>query len=388
MQVFKLYLNIIRKNVPVLSMYVLVFLVVSMLMSTNLNQELQKMTSFKQAKSDIVFISEEKSPLIDGFRKELAKYGNFVDLPDKTEDLQDALFFRTASYILRIPEGFTEGFMKGEDVKTEKTVVPDSYSSFYIDLCIDKYFNTAKLYVRNIEGITQEELVRYLESDLEQNAKTDIRQNDNKAENHSDANTFFNLFSYSLFSVIVLGMSAMMMVFNNRNLKIRNACSPISMTRMNLQFVLANLIFTFASWLFMVLLCLLVNLKNSLKPNMIYFMLNSFLFAFCCASISYFLGNLIKSDNALAGACNALALGLSFISGAFVPQELLDSSVLKIASFTPNYWFIRANNAIGELTVFDFSHLKPVLSDMLVLICFNMAFFSVALVIGKKNRFA
>ena len=104
-------------------------------------------------------------------------------------------------------------------------------------------------------------------------------------------------------------------------------------------------------------------------------------FALCCASISYLIGNLIKSPNAASAVCNVVALGLSFISGAFVPQEQLGGSVLKIASLAPTYWFIKANNAIAVLSQFDFSHLKPIFSDMLILACFTVAFFSVALVI-------
>ena len=77
-------------------------------------------TLFNQQKSNIAFISEEKSPLIDGLKHELEKVANFVDLPDEKEALQDALYFRSVYYILRVPEGFTESFMKGENVQLEK----------------------------------------------------------------------------------------------------------------------------------------------------------------------------------------------------------------------------------------------------------------------------
>ena len=38
--------------------------------------------------------------------RELSRVANFVELPDETEALQDALYFRTVTYILRVPEGF------------------------------------------------------------------------------------------------------------------------------------------------------------------------------------------------------------------------------------------------------------------------------------------
>ncbi|MBP7174630.1 MAG: ABC transporter permease [Thermoclostridium sp.] len=388
MQVFKLCMNIIKKNLGILIIYVIVFLTVSLIMSANMNQDLQKVAAFNQDKTNIAFISEEDSTLIDGFKEELGKIANFVELPDKTEQLQDALFFRSVTYILRVPKGFTESFMSGQEIQLEKTILPDSFSNMYIDLCIDKYFNTARVYITSLESITQEELVAHLKADLAESALVETKTNGEKKVSNSTANYFYNYLSYSLLSVIILGMSALMLVFNNRDLKLRNGCSPIPATSMNLQFVLGNLVFTFASWLLMILLCFVVNFKNSFNLNTVYFILNSFVFALCSASISYLIGNLIKSPNAASMICNVVALGLSFISGTFVPQELLGGPVLKIASFGPSYWFIKANNAIAELSQFDYTHLKPIFSDMLILICFTVAFFSVALVIGKKRRYA
>lgn len=388
MQVFKLCMHIIKKNLPVLSIYVFVYLAVSLVMSANTTAEQKKITSFSSSKSNIAFISAEDTPLIEGLKDELGNIANFIELPDRKEDLQDALFFRSVSYILRIPAGFTEKFMKGEEASLEKTAVPDSFSNTYIDLCIDKYFNMAKLYVTSLNGITQEELVGYLKKDLSMNASVELKTNGEKNDNHGYIHYFFNYFSYALLSVIILGMSTMIIIFNNRDLKMRNGCSPVSSLKMNMQFVLANLAYTFSAWAIMVLLCLAVNYKNFFNMNTAYFVINSFIFAFCCASISYLIGNLAKHDGHASAACNVVALGLSFISGAFVPQELLGEYVLKIASFTPAYWFVKANNTIAGLTQFDFSHVKPVLSDMLIIICFGVAFFSVGLVIGKKRRFS
>lgn len=368
--------------------YVFIFIGVSMIMSTNMTRELEMITTFNPNKTNIAFISEETSPLIDGFKEELSHIANFIELPDDPNALQDALFFRSVSYILRVPKGFTEGFMNGKNVQLEKTAVPDSFSNTYIDLCIDKYFNTARLYVNTVEGITGQELVEYLKADLTRNAVVTMKTGEKKTESLSNANYFFNYLSYSLLSVIILGMGALMLVFNRRDLKLRNGCSPVSATSMNLQFILANLVFTLGAWALMIGLCLVVNVKYIFSPNMAYFILNSLVFAFCCAGLSYLIGNLLKSSDAIPAVCNVVALGFSFISGAFVPQELLGTTVLKIASLTPAYWFVKANNTIVGLTQFDFPSLKPVLSDMLIVLCFAAAFFAVALVAGKKRRYS
>lgn len=387
MQVFKLCLKILKKNIPLMLLYITIFLAVSLIMTSSVTSERRKENLFTQAKTNIAIISEESSPLIDGLKQELEKVANFVELPDEKEALQDALYFRTVSYILRIPEGFTGSFMSGGDAQLDKTVVPDSISNTYIDLAIDKYFNTARLYVKQVENISQESLVGRLESDLSSGAFVDIKTAVDEAKDTFYTNYFFNYMAYSLLFILILGVSVLMLVFHDSDLKKRNACSPLSAGSISMQFMEAVLLLTFASWLIMVVFCMIFDYKSGLGMNTVFFIINSFVFAICGAGISFLIGNLVKSKGAISAASNVVTLGLSFISGVFVPQEYLGSFVLRIASFTPTYWYVKANDRIAELVQYDFSSIKPVLSDMMVQAGFALAFLALALVAGKKRKF-
>ncbi|MEN6316077.1 MAG: ABC transporter permease [Clostridiaceae bacterium] len=388
MQVFKLCLKILKKNVPSMLIYIVIFLTISLIMSSYTSSDKKKEDLFTQVKSNIAFINEESSPLIDGLRHELEKVAVFVEIPDDTYALQDALYFRSVSYILRIPEGFAVKFMNGENVQLEKTVVPNSYNNTYIDLTIDEYFNTARLYLQQQNDISQQSLVQRLQQDLSEGAAVKLKTLKKDSTSNIYANYYYNYLPYSLLYILIQGMSALMLVFNNRDLKKRNACSPLSSNNINMQFMLANVLFTFVAWLIMVVFCFLFNYKNSFSVSTVYFILNSLVFAVCGASISFLIGNLVKSIGAIAAVSNVVTLGLSFISGVFVPQEMLGSFVLRIASFTPTYWYVKANNQIAGLTQFDFSHLELVFSAMLIQIGFALAFFAVTLAIAKKKRFS
>jgi len=389
MQVFKLCLNIIKKNLHIMLIYVLIFLTGSLVMSSSIAGAGQAENAFfTEKKVNVAFVAKERSALIDGFKDELSKIANFVEIPDEYEALQDALYFRKVSYIIRVPEGFSEGFMRGENVLIEKTAVPDTADNVYVDLCIDKYFNTARLYVQNLKDISQELLVRYLKSDLTPAASVEMIIDGKENNNHTYANYYYNYLAYSLFSIIIFGMSLIILVFNNRDLKMRNNCSPLKTGSVNMQFILANLLFAVSAWFVMVLLCFLLNLKNSLSMNTVYFLLSSFVFVLCCCGMSFFIGNLVKSTGAISAVSNIVTLGFCFISGVFVPQEFLGSFVLKIAGFTPTYWYIKANNEIAKLTEFGFQNVKPILSDLLIISGFGLAFFAAALVAIKRKRYA
>ena len=388
MPVFRLCLKILKKQLPIMLVYLIVFLVISLIMSSFLvKEQLQQDRLFTQAKSNIAFISKENTPLVDGFKQELGRVANFIELPDETEALQDALYFRSVTYILRVPEGFTDSFMQGENVQLEKTAVPDSISSTYLDLFIDQYFNTARLYVQQMENIPQESLVQYLQSDLAVSAFVELKTIGEQPLNQNFANYFFNFLAFSLLSVLILGIGTLLLVFYDTDLMRRNACAPLSSSSVNLQFILAILVFTILAWSIMVAFCLLFNYKNSLNLNTLYFVINSLVFAVCGTGISFLIGNLVKSHNAIPAVNNVVTLGLCFISGVFVPMELIADSVLRIANFTPTYWFVKANNQIAKLTHFDFANLEPIFTSMLIQICFALAFFVAALVANKKRRF-
>jgi len=357
-------------------------------MSSSITQEIKAETDiFSRNKRDIAFFSAENTPLIDGLKHELEKVANFIDLPDETEALQDALFFRNVSYIVRIPEGFTERFMKGEDVRIEKTVVPLSFSSVYIDMSIDNYLNTARLYLNHYGDISQETLVEFLKSDLSAEAAVELKTTSRRPVSNIYANYFFNYMPYTLLAILILGMSSLLLIFFDVDLRRRNNCAPISTTSFNLQFMLANLLYTLITWLILVLCCILFNFRDSLNINTIYFIINSFVFAVCAFSIGFLTGNLIRSPNAVPAVANVVTFGMCCISGVFVPVELLGDSVIKMASFTPVYWYVKANNHIAGLTRFDFSSVSPVLSSILIQLGFALACFSVALVAGKKRMF-
>jgi ABC-2 type transport system permease protein len=385
MQVFKLCLKIIKKNIPVMLIYVVVFFMVSLSITLSATSRQPEETSFNIEKADIAFISQDDSPLINGLKNELMKIVNFIDIPDETEALQDALFFRRVSYIIRVPEGFTENFMEGKDISLIKTMVPNSIANTYIDICINKYFNAAKLYISLLPGITQEELVRNLKSDLSVETIVEFQPEDVKYTNHTYVRYYFNNLAYTLLSVIILGMSAIIIAFNDRDLRMRNFCSPIRYTAFNLQFIYSNLLFTFAIWFVMTALCIIVSDQNSLNVNTVCLILNTFVFSLCCCSIGFLIGNLV-SKNAIPAVCNVVTLGSCFISGVFVPQEFIGNAVLKAASFTPAYWFVKANDSIVELTKFDFSYTKGIFSDMLIQLGFALTFFSIALAIRKKKE--
>jgi ABC-2 type transport system permease protein len=385
MQVFKVYFKIIKANLGQMSIYLIVFLAISVLystFSTTNNEE-----SFSQTKTNIAFINlDGNTVLLTGFKEYLSKNANFIEVENNEEKLQDALFFRDVEYIVTIPKNFTMNFLQGKPVELQKTIVPDSTTGMYVDMAINKYFNMARVYVNNIPGITEENLVKEVIKGSSTETKVSLKSFGHKKQNIELAVASFNYLAYSLFSMLILGVSSILMVFNNKNLKRRNLCSPMKNKSFNLQLILGNLVFAFASYGFMAGFGFILNRESMMSYNGLLLCINALIFTIAALSISYLVGLLIKNKNAQSGIANVLALGFSFTSGVFIPQELLSDKALAVASFTPTYWYVKANNVIGTLSNFSFDNLSPIFTYMLIELGFAIAIFSVALVVSKQKR--
>lgn len=385
MQVFNVFFKIIKKNLTEICIYISVFLFFVILASSFASGE--TVSGFTSTKSNIVFINhDEGSELVEGLKEFIGENANIVDIEDEEKKLQDALFFREIEYIIRVPQGFSAALFTENELKIEKTTVPDSAAGMYIDLMVNKYLNTAKLYTNHLGDVPTAQLLGYIKSDLQNETKVTINSFSSNSDENKPFVYYFNYLSYSLFGIMILGVSAVMLIFNDRDLKRRNFCSPITLKSINTQLVFGNLCFAVISWLVLIIPSFIMHKEIMLSASGLLLLLNSLVFAIAALSISFFIAHIIKSRNAMSAASNVVALGASFISGAFVPQELLGATVLRISSFTPNFWYVKTNDTIADIVDFNAKNLMPVFLNMLIVLGFAAAFLAVTVVLIKQKR--
>ena len=386
MQVYKAYFKIIKKNIGQLSIYLIIFLLFAIIfgkVSTS-----PKDTDFESTKVNISIINkDENSKLISGLRDYLKENANIVDVGTSKEDFQDALFFREAEYIITIPKGFTKEILKGnKDINIEKTVIPNSTSEIYMDNLINRYLNTVKMYTSTIDNISQAKLVSNVNKDLSHTTDVKIKTYDNDYSNNASCANYYNFFAYSMFAVLILGISLVMISFNNKDLKRRNLASSLSMKNMNIQMVFANITYAVVVWFVMIIASFIMFKNYMFTINGLLSLLNSFVFTLAALSISILISNLVTSRNALSAVVNVIALGSCFISGVFVPQQYLGDTVLSIAKFNPTYWYVKANDDIAILVNYSNENMRPIFMSMIIVLGFALAVYAVTLVVIKQKR--
>lgn len=384
MPVFNLSLKILKKNIPTLSIYFVVFVMVSTIMMFITRPAEQGL--FTETKTNMAIIAEENSPLIEGLRKNLSRIANFVEIEDTTESLQDALFFRRVEYILRIPAGFTEAILAGGEPRLYKTIVPDSARAVHIDMLIDRFFNIAKLYAVAMPDEDLSVITDNITGDMSQETRVELISAVSGNGQLSRLMIFFNFIAYSLMFALIFGIGCIVITLNKLDIKRRSICSPIKPSRFYTEIYLATTLFTLLCWLVLVLLSLAFGYDEIDSPATAYYVLNSFVFALCAGGLSFLIGNVFESKNAINAIANVITLGSSFLSGVFVPRFLIGENVLRVASFFPTYWYVRANERINSLISFEWNIVADVYWYILIQFGFAVMFFIAALVAGKYRN--
>ncbi len=386
MQVFKAYFKVIKKNIPSMLIYLFVFLALAVLFSTMIGKD--KINTFTETKCRVTFFNHDKeSVFIDSFKEYLSDNTVIINVSEETQKLQDALFYRDVEYIVKIPQGFTESLLNGSGtLLIEKTSLPDSISSMYVDFLINKYLNNSRLYAKNIPDISLDKIVSNVESDLKSVAKIKVNSY-GKANGTSAISYYFIYLSYSLIAILFLGITSIMIVFNNSELKRRTLCSPYSRSKVNIQIVLGNLVFSVVVWLILIACAIPLYGTQLFTERSFYLVLNSFVFACVCLSIGFIIGSFIKNKNAQSAIANVLTLGLCFIGGVFVPQEFLGNTVRTIASFTPTYWYVKVIYDLEKVSELTLSNLKPIFFEILIQLIIAVGLLSIGLFVSRQRKY-
>lgn len=377
MTVFKKYLKIANTYTFLIIIYTAIFLGLAIFVGTYNNSS----TEYERIDVKVAIINRDQNTnLIKGLKEYVKNSGELIDLPDKEEKLRDALFYRSVDYIMIIPENYTSDFINGKNVKIETMDLPDSYNSIYSKNLLNKYLNTANLYLK--AGINDENLTKLIKEDLSKDIEVSMLDKQNEVDFTMVA-TYYNFSNYMLITITMVIVTMIMVSFNEEKIKRRNLISPVSYKSMNRQLLLGNYTVGLAIWLLYVVFSFILYSKAMFTMNGLLLIINSLALMIFIQAFSFMIAKFTSNREILSGVGNVFGLGSSFICGAFVPQSMLSPFVLSLAKFLPSYWFIKANNEIIKLTDFSFESIKVILFDMLIICGFTLLIYIATQIITK-----
>lgn len=377
MQVFKLFFKIAKTKWLATLIFLGIFLLI--LNFTDVGGGAQ---SFSTSKMSLTVYDHDNTDASKRLYEHLKKNNEIVEIEDDKDKLIDALYITSTNYVIDIKEGYAERLAKGEtDGLFTTRYLHDSYTNKLAESTLDDYVGTVKAYLAG--GMELDKALDAAEEALD--IKTDVTM-----ETFSDDSpaaksaSFFNYMPYALLSIIVSVLCPVLIAMNKKEVGFRTKCSSIKLSSVSAQTVAASGIFVAIIWVFLMILGVGKN-GGMFTGNMWYAVLNSVAFTLVCVAVALLFSELGIDDNAQAFATQVLGLGMAFLCGMFVPQEMLSSGVLAAARFLPAYWYVRANDMVCGMSTETFK-LSTVLTCIGIQLLFAAAIFAVSLIVKKQKK--
>ena len=338
-------------------------------------------STFKESKPDIIIVNNDNTTLSNDLVSYFKETANIIDVKNTERAIDDAIFYRDASYVIYIPDGYEESILNGGNGNIEIKSSGD-YTSNLAEMLLTRYIKTIKVLSKEYSDKTT--LLSKVNSALDENSKVELTTKINTTE-LSRLSRYYNFASYTLIAVILFIICLVLSSFNKENTRKRIIVSSMDYKKHNKYILIASSLYSIFVVILYTILAFIIFGSLTFSERGLLYILNTFIFSFVALCMALFISTLVKNKEAVSGIVNVVALSQAFLCGAFIPTMWLPESVIKIAHILPAYWYININDFLAELEVLSFTNLKPIWINMLILIGFAVIFIILNNIASRKK---
>lgn len=386
MQVFSLYFKLLKKELPVIFLYTLFFLALAI--GGMYVREDGYYVSFQPPKARIAWVNQDgQTELLNTLKAYLEESFEIIIDTDAMEEgtfyeWQQSLFYREIHAVITVPPGFTGQFINQEKGEILIEYAEGVSETTNIGQIVNRFLNTAFHYGERFNWKSMKEIAAHAQHDLENPVVvTLLSKRDGNRERR--LTNYMNLAGYGILSLLMIGVGTVMLLFRKGDIRYRNRISPISSRGFDLQLLLADLVYMLLVLfgVFFILTMFFPDLEWDWKMGL--YFVNALMFALCALAFSFLTGVAIKGkrNRNLAAVC--IPLAMCFLCGVFIPPSSMNERVLKAGSFLPAFWYVKANESIGELSELSYPGVIETVICILIQGGFVAALVCAAMVMGK-----
>lgn len=370
MSVFKTIFRIIKKIYKSLIIPLIILILLSQSSLFTANSEIQSQeiivptvgvrnydNSGEVTKSLISFL-EENTDLI------------YLDNEDETE----LLFYKNIYMYIKIPENYSQDFIENSiNLKTQ--INNESPLSYMIEQELNDFLNSYSSLLK-LE-LNSSEINKILSETY--TSKSIVSILDNEIKHVNPTYIFSTQQLYPVLLTISTIVVTILICFNQERIKERITISSMSNKRYNIYLLMGVIVVSNIVWLIIQLIGIILMKDYFLESNYWLLLLNSYVFLYVCVAISFLLSKFVSDNSSKTVLVNSSSLGLSFISGMFVPLSLLSDKVISLAKLFPLYWNNIGVEYIQTKQYGDFQ------TTIFVQILFIIAIMLLALIVSRKK---
>ena len=335
MTVFKGYISIIKKCLPMIFLYFIITTSISLGIGSAMKST--PLQSFEATRLNIGIVDEDGGVLASGLSEYIGQAHHVEMLTSDESAIRESLFYHNIDYVVYIPENFEKVSLQDRQ-QLKVTSVPNAYSAFYIEQRIDDFLNGVAVYVAADYSLT-EGMQLILAAG---NEKVDVQILDinGNAGKRADYTYLLEYLPYLFITAICSSLSVVIGVFNNKEIRRKMLSSPVSLKRQNIEqlsaFLILGIGFLMAA---LIVLTAVYGLGFWQSVNLEYFLGNIACFLIVSLALAFGVGLLVKPGETTTKVATIISLLMCFLGGVFVPIYLLSENVKKVSVFLPTYWY-------------------------------------------------
>ena len=373
MTVYKYFVKIVMKHKLVILAYTMMFLVLSVI---NGNSSESQEAQFLQSRLEIGLVDNANSDLSNGLISYLEEKNNITTIKEDEDYIKEQIFLQTLDAVIIIPEDFNDKVInRKQSLKVYKD--DRKTEAAYLEQQVEKYLIFANA-TYNYNGGNFD--LGKLSLALGEEANVEIVRS-NKGNVNNDANkwfkTYYNFTSYIIIAVYVTVIGLVMIDFKDKKIERRMRVSSKRYLSFNKEIYLGQI--SLGAFITLIFILGSIVFKGKYIKDIYFskYVINIMVFSFASLCFAFLISNLTRNKLIINGVSTVVSLGVSFISGVMVPQELLSHKVLSIAKFFPSYYFV----TINERNIYS---LMDIRYEILMQIMFGIVF----LLLGLRTRYS
>lgn len=339
MKVFKLFMKMIKANSAMLILSVVLFVFFTGIMMGQENQTVRSVD-----KINVLVRDEDQSEYSSILASYLSDIANAKTESEYGDDLRDAIFYKEVDYIVVIPSGF------GNDIKTSQvsldvTDVSHSMNSMVFTQKMESYLTILHSNLDLNPEIETQELKLETGQLAQQQVEANIVSTTDTSSlmyPHQFGNAIYPILLTSL-SVIVAVVRS---VFSDKS-RYRLYCAPLKTSELLVGTALGGVVLMSAFFLLQLGILRAFGYAIFDPINRLY-VLNLYLCTITTTLLALAIGILVSSKSRNVGTIigNLVSLSSCFLTGVFIPQDVLPTYVTSVSRLLPTYWTINANTLI------------------------------------------
>lgn len=337
--------------------------------------------TFESELPDIAIVNkDENKSLTNNLINYLDKNTKIRNIEEK--DLEDALFYRDISYIIYIPENYTNDLLNNKNpeinIKTN-----NNYDASLSELILTRYLKVQNIMLK--QSTNENEIINNINEVLETQVNVNLTSKQNISNIEKTA-TYFNFASYSITAVVIFIICLVLSSFHQKEVNKRIIISSTNYKKNNKLILIASTLFASIVCAFYIILGLILLKEPLLNIKGILYIINTTIFTFTTLTLALLISNLIYNKNAITALVNVISLSQAFLCGAFIPAKYMPDKVLQVAQILPARWYIKSNDILKSLETITLNNTNEIIINMIVMLIFAIIFITLTNIVSKNKQ--